>query len=127
MKNYVVKLYDRVIEMSREKYLHALLTETARYAMLTQKGWDLNNKKHVEHFAVWYLLNPLRLAGRDKLRHEIRTADDKKRHVLISAHAHHHEPLEASPDDALVYHVIASSGRESYHYICDRFRIRRIE
>lgn len=111
----------------KEAYEEAVALELVRAMELERKDLYLRREEDAAVYAVWYLLNPLSVPGREKveLPCECRVGKEK-RFFRFTAHAHPKEPLEPSPDDMLIYDSLRSGGKRAVHYLIDRFLTRKL-
>ena len=104
-----------------------MMLEAVRQAELSRDDWDLTNEFDAAIYSLWFLTNPLELDGRDS----VGTADfcdniistHKAKKFKFTAHAHHDEPIERSPDDIWLYGRLSRTGKNFVHFIIDRFKI----
>jgi len=104
--------------------------EAVRQAELSREDMDLSNEYDAAVYAIWYLLNPMHAKERDSVgtseicqkKIPAKTADLMK----FTAHGHHSQPAEPSPDDRRLYASLRNFSYTFIHFVTDRFRIRRI-
>ena len=110
--------------------IEAMKLEAVRQAELQRKDLDLSNEFDAAIYAMWYLMNPMNLEDRKSVgttpKCSLNIEDDRAKGFRFTAHAHHNEPIKASPDDHLLYARLARTSRKFVHFITDRFRIFRI-
>ena len=114
----------------KSDYKDALLVELIRYIQLERDDWDDSSEFDHALRSVWYLLNPLELDDRSKIITDyfVDKEDEYgpyKCKMKFTAHSHHNEPLNPSPDDIIVYNRL--DLKFSSHFITDRFNIVKID
>ena len=113
-----------------KELLDALRLEAVRQAELQREDLDLSDEYDAAVYAMWYLLNPLHLEGRDSVgtspvcKNQLDAA--RTGSLQFTAHAHHAEPPHPSPDDRSIFTSLHKFSRTFIHFLSDRFRIRRI-
>ena len=90
------------------------LLETAAYIMNEREDVDVSGELGMAFFSVWNLLSPM------KWHFSLGNAEE-----IFTAHAHPGEPLVPSAEDIHISEAASRRGKESFHFITDRFRCRR--
>ena len=110
--------------------IEAMKLEAVRQAELSRTDLDLSDEFDAAIYSMWYLLDPMNLGKRESVgtASVCREKIDEKRakNLRFTAHAHHNEPITASPDDRLLYARLERISKKYIHFITDRFRIFRI-
>ncbi len=111
----------------KEAYEEAVALELVRAMELQRKDLDLRREEDAAVYAMWFLLNPLSVPGREKVERQCECREGKeKRFFRFTAHVHPNEPLEPSPDDMLIYDSFHGGGKRAVHYLIDRFFCRKL-
>ena len=129
--------------LSREEYRRALYLEIVRKAVLAEmekgrpRDADGNPRFRSEDEAVlwslWKLLNPFGVKDRTKAETSFAQEAEPPEDDLpprppmirtVTAHTHPGEPLEASPDDLLMYSRLDRERGSGIHILADGFDYR---
>lgn len=89
------------------------LLETAAYIMNEREDVDVSGELGMAFFSVWNLLSPM------KWHFSLGNAD------ICDIRAESEEPLVPSAEDIHISEAAGRRGKESFHFITDRFRCRR--
>ena len=97
--------------------------ETAAYIMNEREDVDVSNELGIAFFSVWNLLSPM------KWHFSLGTAGicdiQAESEEIFTAHAHPREPLVPSAEDIHISEAVNRRGKQSFHFITDRFRCKR--
>ena len=124
-------------KMSREAYRKALFLEMTRQAVLEDfpRKKPCRSEDEAAVFAMWILLNPFGIEGRESVEIPYYAPEEKKlpffpkklrRVRTLIAHSHPDEPLNPSPDDLLLFVKLDLERGACSFYIADGFEIRKI-
>jgi len=106
-----------------DDYRKKFLVELIRYSQLEDNKISLDNEFGAAIYSTWLLTNPLELNKRNEIIHDAKNADE----ISFTAHSHTNEPLEASPDDLLIYDMLKHRSKDVVHFIVDGFDCKKIE
>ncbi len=101
------------------------LLELLRYAALENRSDTFSDEYEMSVYSTWYLLNPLSLHGREEISAKL-TSDDGGS-LTCTAHAHHGEPLDPSPDDIVIYDLMKKESGEAVNFIIDGFDCKKVD
>ena len=117
-------------KMDRQAYEKLVITELMRYIHTRERQYDKLTPDSQAVYAMWQLANSDRFKKRpDHLEESVPKPawiDPSPKVILnFTAHAHHDEPMVASPDDRLLYAI--STRNPKRHFIINRFECREIQ
>ena len=103
----------------------AIFIEAVRYAELERKELQ-NGEQGMMIRSVWKLCDPCGVRGNERAVSTMIKSENGDGLIRFTAHSHDNEPLEKSADDELVYRTMHHDGKNSAHYIIDRFCPKKI-
>ena len=98
--------------MEKDEYRKLVISEMMRYIHLRERNCSGLTAEGQAVTSVWTLMNSDQFAGRESSMNVTVPKPHRIPHspqliLSFTAHAHHGEPLESSPDDRLIHSLIS--------------------